>query len=70
MIDRRPCRGPSGARARDNGQGRAYVEVARNPPGIIAVRDSKNPNGPAPVFTPAEWSAFLGGVPNGEFGAP
>ncbi|WP_440071821.1 DUF397 domain-containing protein [Streptosporangium sp. OZ121] len=44
--------------ARSNSQGGACVEVARNLPGVIAVRDSKNPNGPALVFTPAEcWTA-------------
>jgi hypothetical protein len=34
------------------------VEVARNLPGVVAVRDSKNPGGPALVFTPADWEAF------------
>ena len=43
------------------------VEVARNLPGIIAVRDSKEPGGPALVFTPAEWEAFTAGVLAGEF---
>ncbi|GLX98801.1 DUF397 domain-containing protein [Herbidospora sp. NBRC 101105] len=47
---------------------RSGVEVADNLPGIIAVRDSKNPHGPALVFTPGEWSAFLGAVKDGEFG--
>ncbi|WP_280399012.1 DUF397 domain-containing protein [Nocardia carnea] len=28
--------------------------------GVVAVRDSNNPSGPALVFTPAEWDAFLG----------
>jgi hypothetical protein len=32
-----------------------------------AVRDSKNPDGPALVFTPDEWSAFLEGARHGEF---
>ncbi|WP_211264096.1 DUF397 domain-containing protein [Streptosporangium amethystogenes] len=45
------------------------VEVASNLPGIIGVRDSKNPTGPALVFTPGEWSAFLSGVKSGEFDA-
>lgn len=49
------------------GNGGNCVEVAGNLPGIIAVRDSKNPNGPALVFTPGEWRAFLGGVKLGEF---
>ncbi len=43
------------------------VEVARNLPGIVAVRDSKDPHGHALVFTPDEWRAFLGGVHDGEF---
>ncbi len=48
-----------------NGQANC-VEVARNLPGIVAVRDSKDPAGPALVFTPSEWSAFVQGVQEGE----
>jgi hypothetical protein len=44
------------------------VEVALNLPGIVAVRDSKNPDGPALIFTPDEWRAFLSGARAGEFG--
>jgi Domain of unknown function (DUF397) len=33
----------------------------------VAVRDSKNPQGPALVFTRAEWDAFLRGTKDGEF---
>jgi hypothetical protein len=29
---------------------------------LIAVRDSKNPDGPKLFFVPAEWDAFLDGV--------
>jgi hypothetical protein len=43
------------------------VEVATNLPDVIAVRDSKNPQGPALIFTPGEWKAFLRGVHLGEF---
>jgi hypothetical protein len=43
------------------------VEVADNLPGVIAVRDSKDPSGPALIFTPAEWNAFIGGAKDGEF---
>ncbi len=32
-----------------------------------AVRDSKDPTGPALFFTPAEWDAFLEGAKHGEF---
>jgi hypothetical protein len=38
------------------------VEVATNLPGTVAVRDSKNPDGHALVFTPAEWHTFLQAV--------
>jgi hypothetical protein len=40
----------------DNGG--ACVEVARNLPGVVAVRDSKDPAGPALVFRRDEWAAF------------
>jgi len=33
----------------------------------IAVRDSKNPDAAALIFTPAEWDAFVGGAKDGEF---
>lgn len=35
------------------------VEVATNLPGVVAVRDSKDPAGPALTFTPTAWRAFL-----------
>jgi hypothetical protein len=35
--------------------------------GAIAVRDSKNPSGPALIFTPGEWDAFVAGAKDGEF---
>ena len=47
------------------GNGGGCVEVARNLPGIVAVRDSKDPEGPALVVTPAAWAAFAGAVPIG-----
>ena len=43
------------------------VQVAALPGGHIGVRDSKNPDGPMLRFTADEWSAFVGGVRNGEF---
>lgn len=52
--------------ARSNNGGDC-VEVAGNLPGAVAVRDSKDPDGPVLVFTPAEWDAFVGGVVDGEF---
>ncbi len=38
------------------------VEVARNLPGIVAVRDSKDPDGPTLIVSPAEWRAFIAGL--------
>jgi hypothetical protein len=34
---------------------------------MVAVRDSKNPNGPVLNYTTAEWRAFLDGAKKGEF---
>ncbi len=33
----------------------------------VAVRDSKDRQGPVLIFTPLEWEAFVGGVRVGEF---
>lgn len=46
------------------------VEVAFLADSQVAIRNSRHPDGPALVFTPAEWAAFLGGVRAGEFGLP
>lgn len=43
------------------------VEVASNLPGLIAVRDSKNPTGPVLTLTPEEWRGFIAGASAGEF---
>ncbi|MCW2875756.1 DUF397 domain-containing protein [Actinacidiphila oryziradicis] len=39
----------------------AFVE------GFIAMRQGRNPAGPALIFTPAEWRAFVLGARDGEF---
>ncbi|CAM4132237.1 DUF397 domain-containing protein [Nocardia ninae] len=52
-----------------SGGGQDCVEVAFHG-GIVGVRDSKNPTGPALVFTPSEWAAFTAGVVEGEFNPP
>ena len=38
--------------------GQQCVEVARNIPTTIAIRDSKHPNGPILQVTPSTWTAF------------
>jgi Domain of unknown function (DUF397) len=50
-----------------SGNGGACVEVAGNLPGVVAVRDSKDPDGPVLVFSPREWEAFGAGVKCGDF---
>ena len=45
------------SRSGDNGGN--CVEVARNLPGIVAVRDSKNPDGPILTFSRDEWACFI-----------
>lgn len=35
--------------------------------GTVPVRDSKDPQGPALMFEPAAWSAFVAGVQAGDF---
>jgi hypothetical protein len=46
------------------------VEVAFLPDGQVAVRNSRQPAGPALVFTAPEWAAFVGGAAAGEFEPP
>ncbi|WP_430780304.1 DUF397 domain-containing protein [Actinoplanes sp. G11-F43] len=52
---------------RSGGNGGDCVEVAANLPGIVALRDSKDPGGGTLVFSRAEWAAFLSGIRHGEF---
>jgi hypothetical protein len=41
--------------------------MLRGASGAVAVRDSKDREGPVLVFTPAEWEAFTAEVKVGEF---
>ena len=43
------------------------VECANLPAGGMAVRDTKDRNGPVLRFSAEEWQAFTAGVLNGEF---
>jgi hypothetical protein len=47
--------------------GSTCVEVASNPPDVVAVRDSKDREGPVLVFTPEAWRAFVAGTRAGQF---
>jgi Domain of unknown function (DUF397) len=37
----------------------ACVEVAQNLPGVVALRDSKDPDGPKLIISMADWQTFL-----------
>lgn len=43
------------------------VEAAHLAGGMVGVRDSKNPAGPALVFVGPVWDSFLGDVQAGKF---
>ncbi|AEW94692.1 MULTISPECIES: DUF397 domain-containing protein [Streptomycetaceae] len=45
----------------------ACVEVASPATHTVAVRDSKDPQGPSLAFSPASWSAFVTAVEAGDF---
>lgn len=49
--------------------GNECVEVAHLRSGLVGVRDSKNPTGPALVFGPAAWDAFTATLGDDAFGA-
>ncbi|CCH20433.1 DUF397 domain-containing protein [Micromonospora lupini] len=44
---------------RSGASGGNCVEVADDLPGVVGVRDSKDPAGPALTFGPAAWRAFV-----------
>ncbi|MGB2570855.1 DUF397 domain-containing protein [Micromonospora citrea] len=44
---------------KSGGNGGSCVEVADNLPGVVAVRDSKDPAGPVLIFAPQTWTAFV-----------
>ena len=46
-------------KSRRSSGGNGCVEVARNLPGVVGVRDSKDPDGPALVVGPEDWRTFL-----------
>ncbi|MEV7599030.1 DUF397 domain-containing protein [Kitasatospora sp. NPDC089797] len=45
-----------------SGETGACVEVADGLPGVLPVRDSKDPHGPALLFSTDAWTAFIAAV--------
>jgi Domain of unknown function (DUF397) len=54
-------------KARRSHQNGGCVEVAANLPGVVAVRDSKRPEGGAHVVGRAAFAAFLADVRSGRY---
>lgn len=50
--------------------GDGCVEVNNSEDGVVALRDSKDPNGPVLKFNFHEWDCFIRGVRNDEFNLP
>ncbi|MFI9273321.1 DUF397 domain-containing protein [Kitasatospora sp. NPDC052896] len=58
---------PGGYKSSYSNNGGACIEVAANIPGVVPVRDSKDPEGPALIFAADAWRAFVAGVGAGAF---
>ncbi|MET8629118.1 DUF397 domain-containing protein [Kitasatospora sp. NPDC004669] len=52
-----------------SGSGGQCIEVADGFTGLMPVRDSKDPSGPALVFPADAWQSFVTAVRTGEFDA-
>ncbi|MFD8847578.1 DUF397 domain-containing protein [Streptomyces sp. NPDC059604] len=50
-----------------DGIGANCVEIARLGEGYVALRNSRDADGPALVYNSGEWKAFLQGAKDGEF---
>ncbi|NJQ03613.1 DUF397 domain-containing protein [Streptomyces zingiberis] len=49
-----------------NGDGGACLEIADGLPGLVPVRDSKAPTGPALAFPTSSWAAFVTALRSGD----
>jgi hypothetical protein len=69
-IEHAAAAGLEWAKSSYSGNNGNCVEVAALSGGGRALRDSKDPGGPALVFGRAEFDAFIRGVADGEFTRP
>ena len=65
MAEARPWRVAWRRASYSGSSGGGRVEVASGP-GTVAVRDSKDPDGPRLAFTAGDWRAFLRQVKDGQ----
>nr|WP_206323696.1 DUF397 domain-containing protein [Streptomyces sp. HNM0574] len=66
-MDARDLHGVQWHKSRHSNSQGTCVEFAKLPGGDIAVRNSRFPDSPALVYTPAEMEAMLLGAKDGEF---
>jgi hypothetical protein len=65
-----PASGLYGARWHKSGHSNpngSCVELAGLPGGAVAVRNSRDPGGPALIYTAAELAALIRGIKDGQF---
>lgn len=53
--------------SRSGSNGGNCVEVARNLPRVVAVRDSKDPDGPKIIISDEDWQGFTASVKASRF---
>lgn len=53
----------------NGGQCLEFSRALTEPHGLVPVRDSKDPEGPALIFPAGGWSAFVSAVKRGQFTA-
>ncbi|MFJ9457823.1 DUF397 domain-containing protein [Kitasatospora sp. NPDC101447] len=68
MTDRVDLSGAFWVKSSYSNNGGSCVEAAPGFAGVMPVRDSKDPQGPALVFPAEAWVSFVVAVRGGEFG--
>ena len=66
MADMTSAAWRKSSRSGNGSQQNGCVAVARNLPGIVAVRDSKDPHGPILTVAPSSWQDFIADVKAGQ----
>ncbi|MYT12669.1 protein of unknown function (DUF397) [Streptomyces sp. SceaMP-e96] len=46
-----------------------FSRARTEPHGLVPVRDSKDPDGPALIFAAGDWSSFVSAIKRGQFSA-